>query len=135
MSTPTSKKPKKHQIHTDASGTALKAIIYQEQDGFKKVISYASRGLTKSEKHYSPHKLEFLALKWTVCDKCKDYLYGTHSLCRRTTIPRPTCSQQQNSTPLGIYCSLPLLHLISTYYTAHERKMEMQMVSVFHRHI
>ena len=114
MSTPTSKKPNKHQqkpwqwgdeqdiafetlkqhlisapilgnatfelrfeIHTDASGTALKAIIYQEQDGFKKVISYASRGLTKSEKHYSPHKLDFLALKWTVCDKCKDYLYGT----------------------------------------------------------
>jgi hypothetical protein len=33
--------------------------------------------LTKSEKHYPPHKLEFLALKWAVCDKFKDYLYGT----------------------------------------------------------
>ena len=65
------------EIHTDASGTALGAVLYQEQDGFKKVISYASRGLTKSEKHYPPHKLEFLALKWAVCDKFKDYLYGT----------------------------------------------------------
>jgi hypothetical protein len=41
------------EIHTDASGTALGAVLYQEQDGFKKVISYASRGLTKSEKHCS----------------------------------------------------------------------------------
>ena len=65
------------EIHTDASGTALGAVLYQKQDGFEKVISYASRGLTKSEKHYPPHKLEFLALKWAVCDKFKDYLYGT----------------------------------------------------------
>ena len=65
------------EIHTDASGTALGAVLYQKQDGFEKVISYASRGLTKSEKHHPPHKLEFLALKWAVCDKFKDYLYGT----------------------------------------------------------
>ena len=65
------------EIHTDASGTALGAVLCQKQDGFEKVISYASRGLTKPEKHYPPHKLEFLALKWAVCDKFKDYLYGT----------------------------------------------------------
>ena len=70
------------EIHTDASGTALGAVLYQEQDGFKKVISYASRGLTKSEKHYPSHRLEFLALKWAVCDKfhCVDG-QQSHDLC------------------------------------------------------
>ena len=67
-----------YELHTDASGTALGSVLYQEQDGVKKVISYASRGLTKSEKRYPPHKLEFLALKWAVCDKYKDYLYGSN---------------------------------------------------------
>jgi len=42
------------------------------------VISYATRGLSKSEKNYSTHKLEFLALKWAVTEKFHDYLYGTH---------------------------------------------------------
>ena len=31
---------------------------------------------SKSEQHYPAHKLEFLALKWALCDKCHDYLYG-----------------------------------------------------------
>jgi hypothetical protein len=50
--------------------------FYQEQEGMKRVISYASRGLNKAEKNYPPHKREFLALKWSICDKFKDYLYG-----------------------------------------------------------
>ena len=50
--------------------------MYQEQGGLKKVISYASRGLNKAERNYPPHKREFLALKWAVCDKFKDYLFG-----------------------------------------------------------
>jgi hypothetical protein len=32
--------------------------------------------LNKAEKNYPPHKREFLALKWSICDKFKDYLYG-----------------------------------------------------------
>ena len=62
------------ELHTDASQSALGALLYQEQDGVKQVISYASR--TKSECNYPAHKLEFLALKWAVCDKYKDYLLG-----------------------------------------------------------
>ena len=46
------------------------------QNGLKRVIAYASRSLSKSEQHYPAHKLEFLALKWALCDKCHDYLYG-----------------------------------------------------------
>jgi transposase InsO family protein len=66
------------ELHTDASGLGLGAVLYQTQDGVKRVIAYASRGLRNSEQHYSAHKLEFLALKWSVTEKFKDYLYGTH---------------------------------------------------------
>ena len=37
---------------------------------------YASRSLTPSWGNYPAHNLEFLALKWVVCDKFHDYLYG-----------------------------------------------------------
>ena len=64
------------EIHTDASLQGLGAILYQTQNNQKRVIAYASRGLTKSEKNYPIHKLEFLALKWSVTEKFKDYLQG-----------------------------------------------------------
>jgi hypothetical protein len=52
------------------------AVLYQEQDHQKRVIAYGSRGLSKSEKNYPVHKLEFLALKWAVTEKYHDCLYG-----------------------------------------------------------
>ena len=64
------------RLHTDASIQGLGAVLYQEQDGKTRVIAYASRGLKPSEVNYPAHKLEFLALKWAVCDKFHDYLYG-----------------------------------------------------------
>lgn len=63
-------------LHTDASVTGLGAALYQEQEGQLRVIAYASRGLSQSESHYPAHKLEFLALKWSVTEKFQDYLYG-----------------------------------------------------------
>lgn len=65
------------ELHTDASGTGLGAVLYQEQDSGLRVIAYASRGLSKSEANYPAHKREFLALKWAVTDKFHDYLYGS----------------------------------------------------------
>uniref|UniRef100_A0A3Q1EKL9 Gypsy retrotransposon integrase-like protein 1 n=1 Tax=Acanthochromis polyacanthus TaxID=80966 RepID=A0A3Q1EKL9_9TELE len=65
-------------LHTDASTTGLGAALYQEQEGQLRVIAYASRGLSASESRYPAHKLEFLALKWSVCEKFHDYLYGAH---------------------------------------------------------
>lgn len=41
------------------------------------MIAYASCGLSKSERSYLTHKLEYLALKWAVCQKFNDYLYGS----------------------------------------------------------
>ncbi|PFX27046.1 Transposon Ty3-G Gag-Pol polyprotein [Stylophora pistillata] len=53
-------------LHTDASQEGLRALLYQEQDGRLRVLGYASRTLTPSEKNYHMHagKLESLALKW-----------------------------------------------------------------------
>lgn len=64
-------------LHTDASQEGLGAVLYQEQDGELRVLGYASRTLTPAEKNYHMHagKLEFLALKWAVTEKFRDYLY------------------------------------------------------------
>jgi hypothetical protein len=64
-----------YELHTDASGDSLGAVLYHEQNGAKGVISYASRGLNKAVKNYPPHKRDFLALKWAICHKFKDDLY------------------------------------------------------------
>ena len=61
-------------LHTDASTEGIGAVLHQEEDGVKRAIAYASRGLSKSERNYPIHKLEFLALKWAVTEKFHDYL-------------------------------------------------------------
>ncbi|KAL6491090.1 hypothetical protein MHYP_G00014350 [Metynnis hypsauchen] len=64
-------------LHTDASNKGLGAVLYQQQQDRLRVIAYGSRTLTTAEKNYHLHsgKLEFLALKWAICDKFRDYLY------------------------------------------------------------
>ena len=64
-------------LHTDASNKGLGAVLYQKQGDKLRVIAYASRTLTPAEKKYHLHsgKLEFLALKWAICDRFRDYLY------------------------------------------------------------
>ena len=42
------------------------------------VIAYASRTLSKPERNYDTHKLEFLALKWSITERFHEYLYGGH---------------------------------------------------------
>ena len=64
------------ELHADSSTKGLGAVLYQKQQELNRVISYASRGLSKAEKHYPAHKLEFLCLKWAVTEKFNDYLYG-----------------------------------------------------------
>ena len=66
-------------MHTDASEKGLGAVLYQKQeDGTDHVIAYTSHALSKSEKNYDVHKLEFLASKWSVIERFHEYLYGGH---------------------------------------------------------
>ena len=75
MSYPDLTKP--YIVHCDASQKGLGAVLYQEIGGKTKVIRYAFRTLTPAEKNHHLHsgKLEFLTLKWSVTEKCPDYLY------------------------------------------------------------
>ena len=68
-------------LYTDASQEGLGAVLYQEQEGKLRVLGYASRTLTPSEENYHMHagKLEFLALKWAVTEKFRDYLFYASS--------------------------------------------------------
>ena len=60
----------------DASGYGLGSVLYQKQEGVDRVIGFASRTLSEAEQRYHFHsgKLEFLALKWSVTERFKDYL-------------------------------------------------------------
>ena len=54
-------------------------MLYQKQtNGTKNVIAYVSQTLSRSKRNYDAHKLEFLALKWSVTERFHEYLYGGH---------------------------------------------------------
>lgn len=64
-------------FHKDTSKDGLGAVLYQYQDDIFRFVAYGSRNLTPAEKNYHLHsgKLEFLALKWAICDQFQDYPY------------------------------------------------------------
>ena len=62
-------------LHTNACGSGLGAVLYQIYDGgMDAIMAYASRRLTKAKSHYPAHKLEFLTLKWAIVEKFHKYL-------------------------------------------------------------
>lgn len=66
-------------LEIDASHAGLGAVLSQDQEGQRRPIAFASRGLRRSERNmsnYSSRKLELLALKWAVTDKFREYLLG-----------------------------------------------------------
>ena len=63
-------------LHTNASGIGLGVVLYQVIEGQEGVIRCGSYSLNKEESSYQVHKLEFLALKWTVTMVFHEYLFG-----------------------------------------------------------
>ena len=63
-------------LHVDASGDELRTVLYQKQeDGRPAPIAFASRNLTPAEKNYHSSKLKFLAMKWAISERFKEYLF------------------------------------------------------------
>lgn len=65
-------------LSTDASLDGLGAVLSQVPDGGDRArpIAFASKSLTRSQAKYPAHRLEFLALKWAVCEKFSHWLKG-----------------------------------------------------------
>ena len=65
------------RLSCDASRNGLGGWLEQIQpDGKYRPIAFASRKTSNAERQYPVHKIEFLALKWCVTEKFRDYLYG-----------------------------------------------------------
>ena len=68
-------------LKMETSLKGLGTVLSQEDDkGNLCVVSYASQTLKpyeKSMRNYSSAKLKLLALKWSVCEKFRDYLIGS----------------------------------------------------------
>jgi transposase InsO family protein len=66
-------------LEIDASKQGLGAVLSQENDdNIRKPIAYASRCLRKEERNdekFSSKAIEFLALKWAMTEKFKEYLH------------------------------------------------------------
>ena len=68
-------------LDTDASNQALGAVLSQKIGGTERVLAYASRTLTKSERKYCVTRKELLALVYFV-KYFKHYLYGSKFTAR-----------------------------------------------------
>ena len=100
-------------LETDASLKGLGAVLSQKgEDNEVHVIAYASRSLRPSEKSmrdYSSAKIELMALKWSMCDKFKEYLLGSKFTV--FTDNNPLCYIQSSKLGAAQICWLSELAL------------------------
>ena len=67
-------------LAVDASFDGIGAVLSQVAPGetIARPVAFASKTLTRSQMNYPAHRLEFLALKWAVCDKFSHWLKAKH---------------------------------------------------------
>jgi transposase InsO family protein len=71
----------KYILDTDASGHGIGAVLSQIQDGEERVICYASKTLSRTQRNYCTTKRELLAVVYFV-KYFRHYLYGVPFLLR-----------------------------------------------------
>lgn len=67
-------------LAVDASFDGIGAVLSQLQPGDKvaRPVAFASKTVLRAQLNYPAHRLEFLALKWAICDKFSHWLKGRH---------------------------------------------------------
>lgn len=108
-------------LHCDASLTGLGAVLLQINPADQKpvVISYASRSLLPSERHYPICELEVLAVCWSLGKSC-EYLYMKRFKC--ITDSTYVCSFLRQKQPKNLrrarWLALLLDHQIQLIYSS-----------------
>ncbi|CAI5678545.1 unnamed protein product [Oreochromis niloticus] len=101
-------------LSTDASMDGLGAVLSQVPAGEERArpIAFASKSLIHSQAKYPAHRLEFLALKWAVCNKFSHWLKGhqftvwtdNNPLTYILTKPKLDACEQHWVSRLAPYC-------------------------------
>src|SRR5699024_11925949 len=62
-------------VRTDASGFGMGAVLLQEVDGHRRIIEYASKQFTETQKRYPTIEQEATAILWALI-KWQHFLLG-----------------------------------------------------------
>lgn len=100
-------------LSTDASLDGLGAVLSQIQEGnsVARPVAFASKSLSRAQRKYPTHRLKFLALKWSVCNKFSHWLKGhtftvwtdNNPLTHIMTKPRLDACEQRWVAKLAAY--------------------------------
>ena len=83
-------------IETDACKVSEGAILFQMQNGIKRIIAYASRAFPKSEQAWGIPQQEAHAIYWAVTQQFSYYVRATNKAFRVHTDHKPCLAMQVN---------------------------------------